>query len=208
MLGKKYKVHSIVGPTIEGEGSLVGTPVIIVRFSGCNMWNGIDTDRASSRCPFCDTDFIGGTKMTAQEIVDEVDRLAGTKNRLVSLTGGEPMLQVDRALVEALRPYHLKVETNGTRRIEPFANFYICMSPKVPIDKLKIEECDDLKVLWGHPNPSITPAAFSRFPARHKFVSVLMEDDGTLRDPQGATQEAIRLGWRVSVQTHKLLEVA
>ena len=98
MARRKYEVKSIFGPTIQGEGSLVGEVTAFVRFSGCNMWDGRQVTKGTSRCIFCDVDFLGGDFLTADEIVDAVRLLL--PQGLVTFTGGEPLLQLDYALAD------------------------------------------------------------------------------------------------------------
>ena len=128
---RKYSVHKIFGPTIQGEGGMTGTVCHFLRLSGCNMWDGRPETRASSRCPFCDTDFFSHTLLTAPEIVARLLELG--RVNWVTVSGGEPALQLDRELVDCLHGAGLKVavETNGTRPIKAPVD-YLTLSPKLP----------------------------------------------------------------------------
>lgn len=214
---RTYMVKSIFGPTIQGEGSMVGTPCVFVRFAGCNMWDGRPETRAASACPYCDTDFFGGEKMTAVQIAQSAAFTSGSSSILdVVLSGGEPLLQVDQKLVDELIRAGLRVhvETNGTREL-PFADdgsVHVSMSPKVPRDQIRLARADDVKVLWPHPDPRITPQAFESFPARHRFLQPIGTDDGVIEaNVASAIRELGRLDgiprWRLSMQVHKLVGV-
>lgn len=126
--------------TLQGEGIQAGRPAVFCRFSGCNLWSGREADRATAACRFCDTDFVGtdgtlgGKFASAGELADRISSLwppMDTENRLVVMTGGEPLLQLDTALIEALHEHQFKiaVETNGTLTV-PQGVDWICVSPK------------------------------------------------------------------------------
>ena len=211
---RRYAVKSIFGPTIQGEGSLTGAVTAFVRLAGCNMWSGREKDRASSACPFCDTDFVGGDRLTARDIVAALRCLLDAGG-LVTVSGGEPLLQLDldlaRSLVDA--GYRVAIETNGTRAIDPElrALLHVTCSPKVPREEMVLADCDDLKVLVPHPDERITPAAFSDFPARSRWVQpVNLRDVLNHANVRHAVDVAIAMpgDWRVSIQLHKLLGVA
>lgn len=213
---KRYSIKKIFGPTLQGEGSLTGVQTLFVRFAGCNMWDGRPETRAESACPYCDTDFFGGTKMTAREILEEVKSLARPMEcNWITLSGGEPALQLDRALCVLLRDvgnYSLAIETNGTRNISDLPLDHVSMSPKVPPDQLKQLRCDDLKLLYPHPNPAMTPEAFahSRVVATRRYLQPINHDDTlNLVNVAKAHAKAQELGasWRVSVQMHKAIGV-
>lgn len=214
---RRYAVKSVFGPTVQGEGSLVGAVTAFVRLAGCNVWDGRPESRASSRCPYCDTDFVGGEHLTAAEIVGRLRALLPAGG-LVTVSGGEPLLQLDEGLAAALRDegFRLAVETNGTRSIGVgLASLisHVTMSPKVPPGEVRLGACDDLKVLVPHPDPRITPEAFDSFPARQRWCQ-------PVNDPRDLTPASValaleacyrmaRLGrdWRLSVQLHKILGV-
>src|SRR5690349_5481815 len=125
--------------TLQGEGVQSGSRAVFLRFAGCNLWSGREQDRASAQCTFCDTDFVGtdgeggGKFASAEAVADKVDALwgAGTDHRLVIITGGEPMLQLDEALIEALhrRGFRVAMESNGTLAAADGLD-WVCVSPK------------------------------------------------------------------------------
>lgn len=219
---KQYKVKEIFGPTIQGEGSHAGRCVLFLRFAGCNRWSGREEDRAGSICHFCDTDFLGGTMMTKEQIYEKLDDLGGGRVWTVVISGGEPLLQLDLELASYLKSqvFSLHVETNGS--IEPnwpLRSYvdHVTMSPKQPPSETKLRAADDIKVLWPPIGPNITPEAFNEFPCRSRFVQPVM----TLADQNDiegsmfpastgkAVKEVLRLGstWRLGLQLHKALGV-
>lgn len=202
-----YRIKEIF-PTIQGEGFHAGRAAVFVRFAGCNMWSGDeahrerDAIRNSAKCPrWCDTDFVGGETMTAREICDAV---AGYRNyELIVLTGGEPSLQVDMALVQALRnlaPWRdIAMETNGTKRPPPY--LWVTLSPKQSREKCALHESDEIKIVV----PSYDPNEWRDFPTRHRFVQAA---DGV----PGSVDAAVSFvqanpAWRLSVQTHKVVGI-
>lgn len=207
---KTYRVKSIFGPTLQGEGSHAGTCTMFLRFAGCNRWTGLEKDRENSFCKFCDTDFRGGEPMTAEEIVMKLNELSPSVKRVV-MTGGEPSLQVDRELMHALRfnGYEVHLETNGSRALGEIAAMFdhITMSPKQSREETKLEWCDDLKILYPLPNSPVTPEAFDTFPTEHRFLQPVMDKDyvGNLRATICRIYGNPR--WRLSLQTHKIVGV-
>ncbi|MEW6639701.1 MAG: 7-carboxy-7-deazaguanine synthase [Pseudomonadota bacterium] len=199
--------------TLQGEGAHAGRASVFCRFSGCNLWSGRDQDRAEAVCQFCDTDFVGtdgtlgGRYATADMLADTI---AATWNgpdahRYVVLTGGEPMLQIDPALIDALHARHftIAVETNGT--IEPPPGLdWVCVSPKAGAP-LRIRKGHELKLVYpqdGAPPEAFAGLAFERFS--------LQPMDGP--DVADNTERAIAYclahpQWRLSVQTHKALGI-
>lgn len=215
MSPKHYAVKSIFGPTIQGEGSMTGRVTLFLRFAGCNMWDGRPETRASSKCPFCDTDFFGGEKLDAMAILDQLTALAPPPV-WVTISGGEPLLQLDTSLARFLKGagFRLAVETNGT--VEPgdaLRNLLdqITCSPKVPREAIELTECDDLKVLYPHPNPSITPEAFADFPARARFLQPVNGINAVDNRSVAACLEKLYQltnmaeDWSLSLQLHKEL---
>jgi 7-carboxy-7-deazaguanine synthase len=190
--------------TLQGEGGLAGTPMVFVRFAGCNLWSGREEDRAGARCDFCDTDFVGGERFTVDELVDRVAALAGP--RWICFTGGEPLLQLDRPLLERVRGrgYRVAVETNGTVALgglRPLLD-WICMSPKTP--ELEVTSGNELKLIYrGQP-----PDEIRRFEALD-FADLFLQPEWGPRYRQlldGALaflQTQAR--WRLSLQVHKLV---
>src|SRR5690348_12870237 len=142
--------------TLQGEGVQSGSRAVFLRFAGCNLWSGREQDRATAQCTFCDTDFVGtdgeggGKFGSAGDLASHVERLwgSGGEQRLVVITGGEPMLQLDEALVDALhaRGFRIAVETNGTLPAVEGLD-WICVSPKAGTDVVQ-REGDELKLVW------------------------------------------------------------
>nr|BFD67527.1 7-carboxy-7-deazaguanine synthase [Bdellovibrio sp. HAGR004] len=206
---KTYQVKSIFGPTIQGEGSHVGTCVLFLRFAGCNRWSGLEKDRARSFCRFCDTDFRGGNPMTAQGIAAALNDLSGPKT--VVITGGEPTLQIDKDLLLTLREngFAIHLETNGSKSLGELLPLidHVTMSPKQGRAQTKLESCDDLKILFPLSDPLVTPDAFSDFPAKQKFLQPIAEDGYEINRDETLAFIFRRPEWRLSLQTHKILGV-
>ncbi len=199
--------------TLQGEGAQTGRPAVFCRFAGCNLWTGREADRASAICQFCDTDFVGldgdggGRFDSAAALADSVARTwAGGGGRpLVVCTGGEPLLQLDAPLVDALhaRGFEIAVETNGTQ--EPPAGLdWICVSPKAGAP-LRLRSGNELKLVY--PQDDAEPERFERLDFDHFFLQPM---DG----PRAAENTAAALAyclahprWRLSLQTHKLLGI-
>ena len=199
--------------TLQGEGANAGRAAVFCRFAGCNLWTGREADRERAVCRFCDTDFVGvgpdgGRFATADALADAVasrwpDAAGGRP--LVVCTGGEPLLQLDAAGIEALhaRGFEVAVETNGTRPAPPGLD-WICVSPKAGAP-LVLEAGDELKLVY--PQEGGDPARFAALPFRHYFLQPM---DG----PELAenTRRAIEYclanpRWRLSVQTHKVVGI-
>jgi 7-carboxy-7-deazaguanine synthase (Cx14CxxC type) len=200
--------------TLQGEGAQTGRAAVFCRFAGCNLWSGREADRASAICQFCDTDFAdtngpGGGKFTlAADLaaaVLEAWPADATGARFVVCTGGEPLLQMDEFLIDALHAhdFEIAVETNGTIAA-PRGLDWICVSPKAGTE-LKQRTGDELKLVF--PQPNADPAAFESLAFRHFFLQPM---DGPSREAN--TQAALRYclahpRWRLSLQTHKLLGI-
>lgn len=206
------KIKEIFGPTLQGEGVFAGMPAIFVRTSGCNMWSGREEDRATSKCPFCDTDFAGGTLMSPSEIADEVYALSGSVH-LVVITGGEPTLQPGTEmsdLVERLDSlgYMIQVETNGTVNapwLKEVAE--VTVSPKLPRSECKIDWdlVGSIKVLYPHPNPAVVPKDFVGL--GQLYIQPVWGPAGA--DYDSAVKKVIELSphAKLSIQTHKITGV-
>lgn len=207
--------------TLQGEGANSGRPAVFCRFSGCNLWTGREADRASAVCRFCDTDFVGvgpdgGKFETADALADAIARCwPATSNfndsdplmgqRLVVCTGGEPLLQVDDALVRALhaRGFEIAVETNGTQ-LPPEGVDWICVSPKANAP-LVLTKGDELKLVY--PQVGGEPERYATLDFTHFYLQPM---DGP--DAQENTKAALRYclahpQWRLSLQTHKMLGI-
>ena len=206
---RKYSVHNIFGPTIQGEGGMTGTVCHFIRLSGCNMWDGRPETRAASTCPFCDTDFYSHTLMSAETIVEQLDAL--NRKGWVTISGGEPALQLDQNLVDTLHKagYLVALETNGTKEIKAKVG-YVTVSPKLPSKQTIVVNCDTLKLLYPHSNPLIRPEYFDHINAQDKYLQPI--DTGNDQENKIIIQRTIDKlyeldGWRLSLQTHKYVGV-
>jgi 7-carboxy-7-deazaguanine synthase (Cx14CxxC type) len=195
--------------TLQGEGMQAGRRAVFLRFAGCNLWSGREADRATAQCRFCDTDFVGtdgvnGGRYEAGALAARVEELWGEAERpLVVVTGGEPMLQLDAPLVDALhaRGFAIAMESNGTLPAAAGLD-WICISPKGGTEVVQ-RSGDELKLVW--PQDGIDPEALLAWDFRH-FLLQPMDCD----DRERATQATIAYvmahpRWKLSLQTHKLL---
>ena len=200
--------------TLQGEGGQAGRPAVFCRFAGCNLWSGREQDRAGAVCNFCDTDFVGldgeggGRFATADDLALAVEAAwrGGPNDRLVVLTGGEPLLQVDEALIKALhaRGFSLALETNGTLTV-PDGVDWICVSPKAqaPLAQLSGHE---LKLVY--PQRDVNPARFEGL-AFERFLLQPMDGPARAQNTEAAIAYCLaHPRWRLSVQTHKYLGIA
>lgn len=197
--------------TLQGEGMHAGRRAVFCRFAGCNLWSGREADRATATCRFCDTDFVGTDGAGGGRFADAVLLAAaatalwgdGDDDRLVVLTGGEPMLQIDDALVEALHAagFRIAIETNGTLPV-PRAIDWICVSPKAGSTVVQ-RSGDELKLVWPQPGTDLDD--LERWDFRH-FLIQPMDEGGTATHQADAIALVMaRPRWRLSLQTHKLL---
>lgn len=199
--------------TLQGEGRNAGRVAVFLRFSRCNLWSGHERDRAGAVCRFCDTDFVGtdgpggGVFRGADDLARHVAELwgPGTEHRFVVCTGGEPALQLDAALVDALhgRGFEVAIETNGTLPL-PAGLDWVCMSPKAGTDVV-VTGGDECKVVV--PQDGLDPTDYDHLDFDHFLVS---PKDGP--DAATATEAAIEFclahpRWRLSLQTHKFLGI-
>jgi 7-carboxy-7-deazaguanine synthase (Cx14CxxC type) len=202
--------------TLQGEGAQAGRAAVFCRFSGCNLWSGREADRATAKCRFCDTDFVGvdglggGKFESAADVAEAVEQKwpenTPKSKRLVVCTGGEPLLQLDTSLIAALhlRHFEVAVETNGTVKA-PMGVDWLCMSPKAGT-KLVQRSGDELKLVF--PQEGVTPADFEPLCFRNFFLQPM---DGP--NLAANTELAVRYclehpHWRLSLQTHKLVGIA
>lgn len=199
--------------TLQGEGAHAGRAAVFCRFSGCNLWSGREQDRASASCQFCDTDFVGtdGTlggrydsaEALAEAIAAQWAEAAGS--RYTVLTGGEPLLQVDAPLVQALRArgFEIGVETNGT--IDPPEGMdWICVSPKAGTE-LVVRRGNELKLVY--PQADAAPEAFVDL-AFERFSLQPMDGPDVVENTARAIEYCLRHPqWRLSLQTHKTLGI-
>ena len=199
--------------TLQGEGMQAGMPAVFCRFAGCNLWSGREDDRASAVCQFCDTDFVGtdgtfgGKYATAGELAERITSLwpaTDTTHRLVVLTGGEPLLQLDQPLIHALHAhaFRIAVETNGTIAA-PEGIDWLCVSPKAGAPLMQTQG-NELKLVY--PQPGLLPEAlpWSNLHFEHYLLQPM---DGPAASPNTAAaiakcQESPK--WRLSIQTHKI----
>lgn len=200
--------------TLQGEGARAGRPSVFCRFAGCNLWNGREEDRASAVCTFCDTDFVGidgpggGRFADAGALADAVAACwpAGAGgDRYVVCTGGEPLLQLDPAAIDALHAhgFEIAIETNGTIEVPPGVD-WICVSPKAA-SELAVREGHELKLVY--PQEGVDPQRFEPLGFEHFYLQPM---DGLVRAKN--TRLAIDYclahpRWRLSVQTHKMLGI-
>ena len=197
--------------TLQGEGVQAGSRAVFLRFAGCNLWSGRERDRATAQCRFCDTDIVGtdgkggGKFATSDKLAAHVQSLwgEGDERRLVVITGGEPMLQLDDALVRALRErgFRVAVETNGT--LPALADLdWICVSPKAGT-KVVQRRGNELKLVW--PQEGIDLVELERWQFEH-FLIQPMDCETHDRALQAAIQLVMdRPKWRLSLQAHKII---
>ncbi len=195
--------------TLQGEGIQAGRRAVFVRFAGCNLWSGREQDRAEAACTFCDTDFVGmdgsnGGRYGAAALAAKALALWGEASGvrpLAVLTGGEPLLQVDEALVDALHAvgFEVAVESNGTQQA-PKGLDWICISPKAGTEIVQ-RSGDELKLVW--PQKGVDPAAFEGWDFRHFLIQPM-----DCADREAALEAAISYvmahpKWRLTLQNHK-----
>jgi 7-carboxy-7-deazaguanine synthase len=199
--------------TLQGEGRHAGRAAVFCRFSGCNLWSGREADRDGAACRFCDTDFVGtdgdggGKFETAEGLAEHLAGLwgAGRERRFVVLTGGEPMLQIDAALVDALhgQGFEIAVETNGTRPV-PRTIDWICVSPKAGAELVQ-RSGDELKLVY--PQAGAEPELFEGLAFEH-FLLQPMDGPEAARNTRAAVDYCLaHPRWRFSLQTHKTIGV-
>ena len=200
--------------TLQGEGANAGRAAVFCRFAGCNLWSGLERDRATAVCTFCDTDFVGmdgeggGRFADADALADAVQAAwrGGPDNRLTVLTGGEPLLQVDDALVAALhaRGFAIALETNGTLPA-PAGIDWICVSPKAdaPVVQTRGQE---LKLVY--PQAGVDPARFEAWDFERFLLQPMDSPDRAANTEAAIAYCLAHPRWRLSVQTHKYLGIA
>jgi 7-carboxy-7-deazaguanine synthase (Cx14CxxC type) len=200
--------------TLQGEGAHAGRPAVFCRFAGCNLWTGRESDRATAVCQFCDTDFVGtdgergGKFSTPQVLAAEINSLwpeSYTASKYVVFTGGEPLLQLDEALIAAMHAvgFEIAIETNGTLPVPPGVD-WICVSPKMG-SKLVVEKGNEIKVVIPQKDQDL--AAYEGLDFDNFFVQPM---DG----PMAAFNTTLAIEtckrnpkWKLSLQTHKLLQI-
>lgn len=208
-----YTVKEIF-KTLQGEGGQAGRVAVFCRFTGCNLWSGREQDRAEAVCQFCDTDFVGldgpggGRFRTAADLARAIVTAWGAdspERRYVVFTGGEPLLQLDDELIEAVRAedFTIAVETNGTLQARDGID-WVCVSPKAgaPLVQTRGQE---LKLV--HPQAGIDPAEFERLDFAHFFLQPMDGPDRTRNTALAVAYCLAHPRWRVSLQTHKLMGI-
>ncbi|MCX7123415.1 MAG: 7-carboxy-7-deazaguanine synthase [Gammaproteobacteria bacterium] len=206
-----YAIKEIFGPTIQGEGSQVGTVVKFLRFAGCNRWSGRAGDKAEAVCWFCDTDFLGGARLSIDEICQALDALGPCKNLVIS--GGEPTLQLDQPFLHALVQggYRLHLETNGSKDLGDLSAYFshITLSPKQSRADTLLTRCHDIKILYPSPIGTISPEAFQDFPADSYCLQPLDQPNKIAQNTTSALAYCLaHPQWKLSLQIHKILGVA
>ena len=199
--------------TLQGEGAQVGRVAVFCRFSGCNLWSGREEDRSTAQCRFCDTDFVGidgtlgGKYASADQLADLIEKTWGHQGvrRFVVFTGGEPLLQLDAALINAIhaRGFEIAVETNGTIAPPPGVD-WLCVSPKAGARRV-VDRGQELKLVF--PQEGIDPAEFEAL-AFDQFWLQPMDGPDQLANTQAAIDYCLaHPRWRLSTQTHKLIGI-
>ena len=202
--------------TLQGEGAQTGRPAVFCRFAGCNLWSGREKDRVTAICSFCDTDFLG-TNGTGGGVFETAAELAGAvasewpetapcnAKRFVVCTGGEPLLQLDRALVDAFHAlgFEVAVETNGTK-LPPRGLDWICVSPKAGASCL-LKRGDELKLVF--PQEGLQPEELEDLEFQYFYLQPMDGPDIAENTRLAVQYTLLHPLWRLSLQTHKLLGI-
>jgi len=200
--------------TLQGEGNHAGRPAVFCRFAGCNLWSGRESDRASAICQFCDTDFVGtdgelgGKFKLAQELAATINGLWPSSypdSKYVVFTGGEPLMQLDAELIDAMHAvgFEIAIETNGTIAV-PAGIDWVCVSPKMG-SELIVFKGDELKVVIPQVGQELD--SYTKLDFKHFFVQAM---DGPLQNENIRKAIAyckLHPRWKLSIQTHKLLQI-
>ncbi|HEU4549871.1 MAG TPA: 7-carboxy-7-deazaguanine synthase [Rhizomicrobium sp.] len=200
--------------TLQGEGAQAGRAAVFLRFAGCNLWSGLEKDRADATCRFCDTDFVGTDGPGGGKFGDSAalaravfahwpPHTFGTP--YVVCTGGEPLLQLDRALIDALheKGFEIAIETNGTLLPPPGID-WICVSPKAGSEQ-KLRRGDELKLVY--PQAGAAPELFTGQDFRHFFLQPMDNEARTANTQAAAAYCLAHPQWRLSLQAHKLIGI-
>lgn len=208
-----YKVKEVFY-SLQGEGAHAGRPAIFCRFTGCNLWNGLEKDRETADCQFCDTDFVGtdgqrGGRYSALELAALMHALWPKDSSVVPfcvLTGGEPAMQFDDALRQALKVFgfEIAIETNGTMLLKAQAD-WVCVSPK-GVNALQLRQGNELKLVWPQPMHPVDPADYVGMSFDYYFLQPI---DGLASDYTRACLEYClsHPQWRLGLQLHKQLGI-
>jgi 7-carboxy-7-deazaguanine synthase (Cx14CxxC type) len=215
-----YSVKELFA-TLQGEGAQAGRAAVFCRFAGCNLWSGREEDRLTAVCQFCDTDFVGtdgvggGKFESAADLAMVIEAVwleaMGTQHyRYVVMTGGEPLLQLDTPLIEALhqRHFEIAIETNGTIKI-PHGIDWVCLSPKANADLL-VKQADEIKLVIPQREHQPIETFLHRFEGmdfRHRYLQPM--DGPQLRENTAYAVELCQKHplWRLSLQTHKMIGI-
>ena len=201
--------------TLQGEGAQAGRAAVFCRFTGCNLWSGLEKDRATAACRFCDTDFrgtdgVGGGRFADPDaLADHLRALWDAEARgggpYVVFTGGEPLLQLDADLVGACkdRGFEVAVETNGTKAV-PAGIDWVCVSPK-PRSELVVHAGNELKLVF--PQEELPPGPFESLAFSHFFLQPMDGPDREANTARAVAWCRAHPQWRLSIQTHKLLGI-
>ena len=208
-------------PTLQGEGAHTGRAAVFCRFAGCNLWSGREEDRATAICKFCDTDFVGsdgdggGKFDTAQDLANAIESSwrstsAGPQQRYVVFTGGEPLLQLDEALIAELhqKGFEVAIETNGTIKV-PKGVDWVCVSPKAGSD-LIVLQANELKLVIpqeGHDSLEKLLARFEKMDYRNRFLQPIDGPNLKINTELAISLCQKRPLWRLSLQSHKLVGI-
>lgn len=198
-----YRINEIFY-SIQGEGFWTGRPAVFCRFSQCNLWSGHEKDRANALCNFCDTNFVDYQEYSLTQLVDEICLRSVGINPMVIFTGGEPLLQLDAPLVDALHTegFYTALETNGTLPLELRLN-WVCVSPKTPL--IRIEQGNELKLVY--PQNKATPEKFRHLNFDHFWLSP-MDGPNLTANTAAAYQYCLEHPtWRLNIQSHKVIGV-
>ena len=195
--------------TLQGEGMQSGRRAVFLRFAGCNLWSGRESDRTDAQCRFCDTDFVGtdgenGGRYEAEKLASTVEALWGEgPRRLVVATGGEPLLQLDEPLIGALhaRGFEVAVESNGTLPA-PARIDWLCISPKAGTEVVQ-RSGQELKLVW--PQEGVDPDELASWDFDHFLVQPMDGDDAASALRAAIDFAMTRPRWKLSLQTHKLI---
>jgi 7-carboxy-7-deazaguanine synthase len=206
---KTYAVKNIFGPTLQGEGPHAGRVVKFLRFAGCNKWTGLEKDRDNAICRFCDTDFRGGDRLTAVEILTRLNFLGSA--RVVVISGGEPTLQLTHEILALLKGdgYEIHLETNGSKALGELRALidHVTVSPKQGFSETQLEGADALKVLYPPIRPDITLEQFAEFKAAARYLQPVWDENYSSNLRAAICRLYGNPEWRLSLQTHKMIEV-
>jgi 7-carboxy-7-deazaguanine synthase len=198
--------------TLQGEGARTGRPSVFLRFAGCNLWTGLEANRAAAVCKFCDTEFVGTDGSGGGKFPDAASLARAVRTEwpgggkpYVVCTGGEPLLQLDSALIAALHDqgFEIAIETNGTLEPPPGID-WICVSPKAQAEQV-LKHGDELKLVY--PQLGGPPDRYADQDFRHFFLQP-MDSPERQANTEAATAYCLKHPqWRLSLQTHKLLGI-